>query len=75
MEHVQQNSYSQHDYIQLALSFLLDELAPTDWGFIIYREIMLFDSIKIEENECFNINQKSILQSNPSVGLNYVEID
>ena len=40
IEHVQQSSYSPHDYIQLSLSFLSDEIAPTDGGFIAYREIM-----------------------------------
>ena len=30
IEHVQQNSYSQHDYIQLPLSFLSDEIPPTN---------------------------------------------
>ena len=70
IEHDQQNSYSQHDYIQLPLSFLSDEIAPTDSGFITYCEIMLLDSIKAEENDCFDIEQKTILQSNSSVWFN-----
>ena len=57
IEHNQQNSYSQHDYIQLPLSFLSDEIAPTDWDFITYREIMFLDSIK----DCFEIEQKTTL--------------
>ena len=50
--HVQQISYSQHDFIQLPLSFLSDEIAPTDWGLKTYREIMFLGSIKVEENDC-----------------------
>ena len=69
-EHVQQTSYSQHDYIQLPLSFLSDEIAPTDWDFITHCEIMFLDSIKAEGNGCFDIEQKSILQSNSSVWFN-----
>lgn len=29
-----------------------------------YCEIMLFDSIKVEENNCFDTDQKTILHSN-----------
>ena len=69
-EHAEQNSYSQHDSIQLSLSFLSDEIASTDWGFITYREVIFFNSIKVEENACFDIEQKTILQSNSSVWFN-----
>ena len=71
IEHAQQNSYSQYDYIQLPLSFLSDEIAPTDWGFITYCEIMFLDSIK----DCFEIEQKTILQSILLFGLIYEEIE
>ena len=33
-----------------------------------YREIILFESIKVEENDCFE--QKAILQSNSSLWFN-----
>ena len=52
------------------MPFLPDEIAPTDWGFMTYREIMYLDSIKVEENECFEIEQKTVLQSNSSVWFN-----
>ena len=71
IEHAQQNSYSQHDYIQLRLSFLSDEITPTDWGFITYREIMFLDSIK----DCFEIEQKTILQNILLFGLIYEEFE
>ena len=50
IEYVQNNN-NQHDYMQLPLLFLSDEIAHTDWGFITCREIMLLDSIKVEEND------------------------
>ena len=34
---------------------------------------MFFDSIKVEENHCFDDEQKTILQSNPSVWFNLRE--
>ena len=52
------------------MPFLPDEIAPTDWAFMTYREIMYLDSIKVEENECFEIEQKTVLQSNSSVWFN-----
>ena len=35
-----------------------------------YREIIFFESIIVEENDCFDIEQKTILQSNSSVWFN-----
>ena len=32
---------------------------------------MLFDSIKVEENNCFDTDQKTILHSNSSVWFNF----
>ena len=70
IEHDQQNTNSQHDYIHIPLSFLSDEIAPIDWGFKTYRGIMFLDSIKVEENDYFEIEQKIILQSNSSAWFN-----
>ena len=47
------------------MSFLSDEIAPTDGGFTTCREIMF-----LEENDCFEIEQKTILHSNSSVWFN-----
>ena len=70
IEHDQQNTNSQNNYIHITLSFLSDEIAPIDWGFKTYREMMFLDSIKVEENDCFEIEQKMILQNNSSAWFN-----
>ena len=46
-------------HIISTLSFLSDDITP-GWVFISYRETMIiFDSIRVERNTCFNVKPKS----------------
>ena len=62
---LQHNSciYTEHGYYSLPLSFLSDNDIPSDLGYLTYREMMFLDTVKISEEDSFQIEEDTILQS------------
>ena len=54
-----------HSQVNLPMTFIdLDsKCIPRNWGFIIYRQIMFFDTIRVGKADCTIIEQETVPQS------------